>query len=675
MLIKFILPSARCTLLLAVLVAQYSGLSRATPYPAEYWARRPAISHVSLSPDGASLALLRISKKGANPVIEVYPTDDLKAVPFRVNADPMEIVEIKWVDDSNLIFLARQQVREMIDGFNEGVYEFRIALVDLEARKIHGFNERDPSLVSTLPNKKNKILISFAEGTSGGVGAKLQEAFRPRAYWEFDLKTGSKKLLIRGKLLLGNIDFDRDGNPALARGFDLASREYLWFWRPENSGEWKEFYRQSEDAFEEFRVFGLDPQVPGNLIVEANRNANTSGLWSFDPDTREFSELLYHRNDVDICGVRYHSNEWEHPNLVSGVMHCKEKPTTEYFDSSEQALHAHIESLIPHAYYLRVAGRSRDGQTLVIRNSGPNDPGTHYLLHEGTLQLIGAERPWLDSDNLANVHYVTYAARDGEVIPAFVTVPEGNPPFPMVVMPHGGPFVRETVIFDEWAQMLANKGFLVLQPQYRGSKGYGQRFYQIAFSKGGQGGYKMQDDKDDGVAWAVAEGLASSDRVAMFGWSYGGYAALVAASRTPQIYQCVIAGAAVTDPEMQVNYYRYRLRGRSKVEQLRMWDDSVSPINEVEQVNVPILLIHGTVDQRVPLEHAKKYRRALLKAEKDHTYLELNGADHFSNTLFFDHKLSLYESIFDYLLGDCGIETATSAQDQRGASAKDPADL
>ena len=98
--------------------------------------------------------MLRITEKAANPVIEVYPTDDLKAVPFRVDADPMEIVEIKWVDDRNLIFLARQQVRKMIDGFNEGVYEFRIALVDLEARKIHDFNERDPSLVSTLPDKK-----------------------------------------------------------------------------------------------------------------------------------------------------------------------------------------------------------------------------------------------------------------------------------------------------------------------------------------------------------------------------------------------------------------------------------------------------------------------------------------------------------------------------------------
>ena len=164
----------------------------------------------------------------------------------------------------------------------------------------------------------------------------------------------------------------------------------------------------------------------------------------------------------------------------------------------------------------------------------------------------------------------------------------------------------------------------------------------------------MQDDKDDGVAWLIDQQLANKDKVAMFGWSYGGYAALVAASRTPQYYQCVIAGAAVSDPDMQIDYYRYRLRGVSKIEQLSMWDDSISPLNEVDKVNVPILLIHGDVDQRVPLEHAEKYLDVLKKANKPHKYLELAGADHFSNTLFYHHKSELYHSILDYLATSCG---------------------
>ena len=209
-------------------------------------------------------------------------------------------------------------------------------------------------------------------------------------------------------------------------------------------------------------------------------------------------------------------------------------------------------------------------------------------------------------------------------------------------------------MFDKWAQLLANRGYLVLQPQYRGSLNYGLEFYQAAFVDGGQGGYKMQDDKDDGALHLVKEGLASRERLAMFGWSYGGYAALVAASRTPQIYQCVVAGAAVSDPNMQVNYYRFRMRGAQRDEQLRMWDDSVSPLDEAEKVNVPMLIVHGSVDQRVPPDHAKKYLKALDEHDKTYQYLELDGADHFSNTLFFDHQLDFYEAMTDFLANDCG---------------------
>ncbi|VAW36656.1 Prolyl oligopeptidase family protein, partial [hydrothermal vent metagenome] len=227
-------------------------------------------------------------------------------------------------------------------------------------------------------------------------------------------------------------------------------------------------------------------------------------------------------------------------------------------------------------------------------------------------------------------------------------------PFPAVVMPHGGPFVHESVGYSEWGQMLANNGYLVFQPQYRGSKGYGLDYYKSSFINGGQGGYAMQDDKDDGVKYLIKKGLVDANRVAMFGWSYGGYAALVAASRTEQLYQCVIAGAAVSDTQLQVNYYKKRLRGASKIEQVNMWQDSISPIKEVAKVNIPILLIHGSVDQRVPLEHAKRYLKALKKHNKKHQYVELEGADHFTNTLFYQHKLKLYSSMISYLKNSCG---------------------
>jgi dipeptidyl aminopeptidase/acylaminoacyl peptidase len=171
---------------------------------------------------------------------------------------------------------------------------------------------------------------------------------------------------------------------------------------------------------------------------------------------------------------------------------------------------------------------------------------------------------------------------------------------------------------------------------------------------GGQGGYKMQDDKDDGVLHLIKEGLTDADNVAMFGWSYGGYAALIAASRTPQLYQCVVAGAAVTDTLLLFQHINSRFRGAAEEEMNSMWSVSISPMDEAEKVNVPLMLIHGNVDQRVTPEHVRRYMDELDKYNKPYKYVELDGADHFSNTLFYRHQIDLYESLKSFMLNDCG---------------------
>ena len=341
---------------------------------------------------------------------------------------------------------------------------------------------------------------------------------------------------------------------------------------------------------------------------------------------------------------------------VVGVTYFKDKLHVEYFDELEAATYAQLESIIPYSHYVRIFSRSRDDAAMIVHNVGPRDPGTYYLLKDGKLQSVGSEKPLLRSEDLADLKRIEYKSRDGMTIPAFLTVPHGEPPFPLVVLPHGGPFIHEIILYDEWAQLLANNGYLVLQPQYRGSQGYGMKFYTAAFEEGGEGGYAMQDDKDDGALHLVKQGLADPDRMAMFGWSYGGYAALVAAARSPQIYQCTVAGAAVADRMMQVNYFRDNVEGAEGLAFVRTWLRSMSPIEDVEKVNVPMLIVHGDVDQRVPVDHAKKYLKELDKHGKSYKYLELKGADHFSNTLFYDHKITFYNALIDYLKNDCGPE-------------------
>jgi dipeptidyl aminopeptidase/acylaminoacyl peptidase len=392
---------------------------------------------------------------------------------------------------------------------------------------------------------------------------------------------------------------------------------------------------------------------------------NTAGLWAFDTSENKLTELVYHRKDVDVGimgsrAVRTHSNSWENPQEITALYFFKDgERQFEWFNPEEEAVYKQLEATIPHSYRLSITSRSRDGNTMIISNSGPRDPGTDYLLKNGKLSVLGSSKPGLASDKLADVKSIWYKSRHGEMVNGYITIPNSEPPYPLVVMPHGGPFVQETIGFDEWSQMLANNGFMVLQPQYRGSLGRGLDFYKTAFINGAQGGYQMQDDKDDGALYLADQGLVERDRMMMFGWSYGGYAALVAASRTPQIYQCVIAGATVPDPNDQLSYYRNQMASRpssGSVEQLSFWDGSLHPIKEVAKVNVPMLIVHGTVDQRTPPRAARAYIEALKENDKEHKSLWLEGADHFSNTLFYNHKMELYSAMTDYLENDCFAE-------------------
>jgi dipeptidyl aminopeptidase/acylaminoacyl peptidase len=462
---------------------------------------------------------------------------------------------------------------------------------------------------------------------------------------------------MRGKIALGNIQFDQDGNATHAFGYDIRTNEYTYHWRPKGTKDWEEMYRLHRDSFETFRPISPDPVADNHFLVIAHNGYDKSGLWSFDAKNQKFSEALYRRNDVDSGGTFGHSNRLSNGDDIAGVVWCKDECYREFFDPNEEALYRQLESIIPNADKIYITGRSQDGNTLIVANLSPRDPGTYYLIRNGRVSKISGRKPYLERDQLADVEYITYKARDGRDIAGYLTVPNGDGPFPLIVMPHGGPYVSETTdTFDEWSQMLANNGYMVFQPQYRGSKKYGLEFYKSAFINGSEAGHAMQDDKDDGALYLAKQGLVDPDRMAMFGWSYGGYAALVAASREDQIYQCVIAGAAVTDPEMQVDYYRYRMEGAQKLEQLTTWDGAISPINEVTKVNVPLYILHGDNDQRVPPEHYYKYVKELEKEKIPHKKVLLEGADHFGNTLFYRHKMTLYKSMLEFLADDCGLK-------------------
>lgn len=624
------------------------------PYPLEYFALREVVSNVTVSPDAKRVAMLKIIGRDGDPILHVYDADDLDGDPFVVDSDPMEIRNYQWVSDNHILMILRQKVRDKIEGQNQGVYEFRITILDIEDEKFDTFDKMPlPQVEHLLPNEPDKIIVSMQPGLEDDLGTR--EAFRPRAYYKIDLERGTRELLIRGKIAVSQIGFDADGDPRSARGFDASSKEFVFYYREKGGKGWDDIYRIHEDEFEGWmlQTYGFDDAKPGNVLVKAFNGDDKLGLWSYNTKTREFDELIYRRSDVDVYGVRYHSNTWTHGDRVVAVSYFKDKFHFQYFDEVEEGAYKQLEQLIPHAHYVTIPSRSRDGNSLVARNIGPRDPGTYYLLHNGQFKVVGSHQPLLESEKLADVEYKEYKARDGMDMAMFVTVPNGEPPFPTVVMPHGGPHVHEIVLYDEWAQVLANNGYMVVQPQYRMSMGYGYQHFISGLNGRSESGRKMQDDMDDAALHLVKEGLADEDRLAMYGWSYGGYAALIAASREPQIYQCAIAGAAPTDYRRFANNFR-NPSGADKY-WTEVWAyDAVHPVDVAQNVNVPLLLLHGSVDQRVQPRQARMYLAQLKKHNVDHKFVELEGADHFYDTLFYHHQLTLYENLIGFLQNECG---------------------
>ena len=630
-------------------------------FPLEYWAVRAQMSNVQVSPDGKKLAFEKISSREGNPVIEIRDVDDLGGTPLIVGGKNMEITNFYWVGNDGVIISFRDQVSRKIDGFNRGAYRGKTAYYNTTTKKFDDLSDatsrdfKNVQFINALPGDPDRVLVRIFEVNSGP-GGMSRGGLRSDVY-KLNLKTNKRELVMNGDSKYFGVRFDHEGNPRFAAS--RSGKEFVYHYKLPNQSNWKEFHRVSEREFENFSYVELDHNDPNKIYVMANNGHDLIGLWKFNLLSGTFGELVHRDPVVDIyAGVR-HSNEWSNPGQLAGVRTFKDKFHTKYFDSQEQNMISKFETSIANSGFVDIWSRSRDGKTIVVRNRSAKDPGSYYLYtaDDGKFRKLGSVNGLLKPEGLSDVEYITYPSRDGKQIPAFVTKPKGAGPHKLVVMPHGGPFVRETIVFDEWAQMLANNGYMVLQPQYRGSKGYGLDFYKTAFINGGEGGKKMQDDKDDGVRYLIEKGLVDKDKVAFFGWSYGGYAALVAASRSPNLYQCAIAGASVADNDQQLNYYREFLDSdrASDIEQIKFWTESINPGKEVENVNIPVLLIHGSIDQRVPIRHAKKYVKKLKSNKKNYEYLELKNADHFSNTLFYKHKMEMYPAMIDYLKNECGM--------------------
>ncbi|AWW73923.1 peptidase S9 [Erythrobacter sp. KY5] len=651
----------------ALLGVSTLGLSVAAPIetqatsavPIDVWALRDVVNQVSISPDGEHLLVHINPTRDGDYLLQIFKTDDL-TTPFRtLAADPMEITSATWVSDTMIFGGAWQIKRESVRRQEDDTRNYASYFYDLKANKFSQI-EGNFSIVNRLPNEPDHILIASGAPVDGGLGNDPSAAFRPRSYYKLNLKSGSRELVMRGTRKYAQVTFDNNGNARTAVGID-SDNKIKQFYRKPGESSWSQYgdVVDQDDPKNLYKmlagfhgVAGFHHENPQLGYVIDNRNgADKASLWLYNFETGEFVEEMFKTENADVMGIGMHSipgNE-----KLSFVIYPGAKMERHYFDEEEKALYEALQQQIPYAHQMSISSRSYDGRSMVVFNNGPRDPGSFWLVRNGQLAKLGSRNPLINPEQLSDVEFIRYPARDGLMIPGYVTKPAGEGPFPLIVLPHGGPAVPEVVTYDEWGQLLASQGYMVLQPGYRQTVGWGQKHFDLAYHEHGG---TMQDDKDDGALYLVEQGLVDRDRIAMFGWSYGGYAALVAAAREDNIYQCAIAGAAVSRPEI---WYNDVISTRTP-KALDEWFKGrgvyvgTNPYKEVDKVNIPLLMVHPEDDSRVLYYHFTDYKKAFEEAGKTGEFITLEDADHFYRTLMYTHQQQFYTKMLDYLANDCG---------------------
>ncbi len=626
----------------------------AKPVPIDYFAVLPAMTNVEISPDGKYLAYRFVPAKNANAVIQILKVDDMSAEPYTAGSSKMDIQSFSWISNDTMWVDFRQQVREDIIDTNQGVYEFRSATLSQDNKSWEFKQTRYSDMnveARLLKAEPNRVIVSTGKirGSNLSEGQAITEALTPDYYY-MDVKTHRLKLKAKAGSRISDFILDQDGDIRAGTSFDSGSRQVTLYTRDKGSDDWRETasWPALDDAWS-ITPIGIDSLDINKGFVLSNQGHNTTGVYLMDLKTGELEEEIYRREDGDIDGGWF-STDPNKPNHIAGFVYYEEgERKVAWIDPEEQALYEGIQAAIP-GKQIAIQNRSMDGTRMIITSISGKDPGTYYLLKDGALQKLGSQNPLVTPSDLGDVSFIRWTSRDGASIPGYLTTPpRGEAPFPLIVLPHGGPEVSEHITYDEWGQMLANNGYMVLQPGYRGTTRYGLEHAAGIYKDWGG---KPQDDKDDGALHLVRQGLVDPDRIAMFGWSYGGYAAMMATIREPQIYQCAIAGAGVSDLDAANAEFSTNRITRGELRRTR--EGGISPVDHVEDANIPVLVVHGEHDQRVQINQSDWFVGQLKKHNKPHKYIVLEDADHFSNTINYENAKILYTEMLSFLKNDCG---------------------
>lgn len=592
--------------------------------PTSWFRRIPSLSQPILSPDGNKI-FVRLSRNGRSLLAWIDLTAPTRTpniiadlAEYR-DAGDKTIGQVNWV--GNDIIILETASREIL--FGQRLDLTRLVSYDLTTRRRTELAwdgaGTSASNVLHVDDERGKILIQRTGFRNG--------SFTGPEVVEVDVKTGRYTYVVRDNPVVGGWLADANGVVRMGFGYDADSGRRRIMYRRNASEQFRTIFNEADPSFTDAGLNPLWIDTESDMAIVSDNKSGFAKLYRVNLSTLEYSDPIFEAAGYDVDGVVLSGSG----RRVVGYAVTEQRQRVQWTDPFRRELYSVLEEQFG-AGNVQVVSANDAQNRFVVFAGKENQGGAFYLFNSqtGDMSMLGHQWEHVGLTDMNPVSAFRYRASDGVEIEAILTMPrhrQQRTNLPMVILTHGGPYgVRDSVGYDSWAQALAEMGYVVVQPNYRGSGGYGRQFVTMGRENGF--GLRMQDDLDDVITHMAAEGTVDPNRVCMMGWSYGGYASARAAQRNPERYRCTIAGAGVYDLPAMREYDATYLGSFGKNYLAKGAADlsSVSPARNTGGRWAPILVVHGVRDARVPINQGRllvsRLRGSGKRQGEDFDYIE-----------------------------------------------------